>query len=148
MKKVYSKSLGEMLIEQGFITQADLDKALEEQKREKKLLGEILIELGVLKEEELVQVLSTQYNSPYLPLDNYELDSQVIKEIPYKIIENYKIIPIDMIGNTLTIATPNPLEIDTQELEKITGLDVQVFVCTKSEFERALERIKQDVSSG
>ncbi len=148
MKRANYKLLGEILVEEGFIKKEDLEIALERKKREKKMLGEILLEMGSLKEEELVQVLSLQFGSSYLPLDNYEIDFQIVKRIPQDIIEKYKIIPIDIIGNILTIVTFDPSNLELEELENVLGFDIQVFICTKSEFERALKKIKQNVSSG
>jgi hypothetical protein len=56
--------LGDRLIQAGLITKAQLDKALEEQKRTGGLIGSNLIKLGFLKEEELLHFLSKQFGFP------------------------------------------------------------------------------------
>ena len=68
------KRIGEILIENGSVTQEQLTKALEQQKKEPgKLLGKILIEMGFVTEEEIVVALATQFNVPYLPIGNFDL---------------------------------------------------------------------------
>ncbi|HNX59166.1 MAG TPA: hypothetical protein PKK43_08695 [Spirochaetota bacterium] len=52
--------LGEMLLENGEITQQQLDEALEVQKKEGGLLGIILVNLGHLSEQSLVKYLAVQ----------------------------------------------------------------------------------------
>ena len=46
--------LGEILIKQGLITEAQLSKAIEIQKKEKGRIGEILIRHGLISEENIV----------------------------------------------------------------------------------------------
>lgn len=60
------RKLGEILLEKGFITREELDKALEIQKEKKKPLGEVLIETGYITEDQLLEALSEQYGVPIL----------------------------------------------------------------------------------
>ena len=63
------KRIGEILIENGTITQEQLQKGLEFQKTiPGKLLGKILIEMGFVTEEDIVVALAAQLNIPYLPI--------------------------------------------------------------------------------
>ena len=141
IKKVIDKPLGQILIEMGILTSKQLQEALEFQKKEKMPIGEILISLGFLKEEDIVYALSLQYGFPYLPLDNYDVDKEVIAQIPLELCLKYEIIPVDIIGKTLTVATPNPLNIENfKKLEEETGFNVQIFICTKTEYQNALEK--------
>lgn len=141
IKRVISKQLGELLIERKIITQEQLQKALDFQKVNSGLIGEILVQLGFSKEEDIAQVLTAQYGYPYLPLMNYDIDVEIAQCIPEQVARQYCLIPIDKIGNNLTIAMSNPLNNHAiEDVEMITKCVVQVFVSTTTDIRKAIER--------
>jgi type IV pilus assembly protein PilB len=141
LKKIINKQLGELLIDLGVITSQILDKALTIQKQKGGLVGEILIEMGWAKEEDIAQALTVQYGFPYLPLSNYEISPEIVNIIPVKIARQYILIPIDKIGNNLTLAMANPLNAAVvEEVEESSGCNVQVFVSTSSDIKKAIEK--------
>ena len=89
LKKIVNKLLGELLIERQVITQEEFQKALSAQKQKGGLIGEILVGMGLAKEEDIAQALTAQYGFPYLPLDSYELDPEIIKLIPQDLASKY-----------------------------------------------------------
>ena len=140
-KRIITKQLGELLIERGVISRDQLEKALSVQKQEGGLIGQILVKLGFTSEEEIAQALTAQFGFPYLPLKNYEIGKEVIKLVPENVARQYCLIPIDRIGNALTIAMSNPLNVQAQEdIELITKCKVQVFVSTMTDITQAIDR--------
>ena len=107
-KKIVNKKLGELLVEKALVTQEQLDEALELQKDKGGLIGEILVELKYTTEDDIAKMLTAQYGFAYLPLSNYEIDQSLINLIPERVARQYCLIPIDKIGNNLTIAMSNP----------------------------------------
>ena len=145
LKKIINKQLGELLIERGIIKQRELDKALAAQKERGGLIGEVLVELGFAKEEDIAQALTAQYGFPYLPLSNYEVSPETIGIIPAKVARQHLLIPIDKIGNNLTIAMSNPLNVQAiEDVELISGCNVQTFVSTSSDVKKAIEKYYKD----
>jgi len=145
IKRIVNKQLGELLIERGIITKDQLDKALTVQREKGGLIGEILVELGFSKEEDIAQALTAQYGFPYLPLGNYDINSEVVSIIPGRVARQYLLIPIDKIGNNLTITMSNPLNIQAvEDVELLSGCNVQTFVSTSSDIKRAIEKNYQD----
>lgn len=140
-KKTTNKTIGELLIDRGIINHEQLNTAIERQNKEGGLLGEILVNLKFATETDIAQALTCQYGFPYLPLSNYEIDSEIIGAIPEHVCRQYNLIPIDKIGKSLTIAMANPLNIEAVEtVELITGCAVQAFVSTATEIKQALEK--------
>lgn len=140
-KRVITKQLGELLIERGVIAKEQLEKALATQKEEGGLIGQILVKLGFTTEEEIAQALTAQFGFPYLPLKNYEIGKEVIQLVPENVARQYCLIPVDRIGNALTIAMSNPLNVQAQEdIELITKCKVQVFVSTMTDITQAIDR--------
>lgn len=141
LKKIVNKLLGELLIERQAITFEQLEKALDAQKEKGGLIGEILVEMGFAREEDIAQALTAQYGFPYLPLESYEIDAEIIKLIPKEVARQFLIIPVDRLGNNLSIALANPLSGEAVEkVEKITGLNLQVFVSTASDIRAAIDK--------
>ncbi|MCX5710824.1 MAG: hypothetical protein NT060_02485 [Candidatus Omnitrophica bacterium] len=139
LRRIINKQLGELLIERGLINQHQLDKALAVQQDKGGLIGEILVELGFSREEDIAQALTAQYGFPYLPLSNYDINTDVLSIIPGRVARQYLLIPIDKIGNNLTIAMSNPLNVQAvEDVELLSGCSVQTFVSTSSDVKKAI----------
>lgn len=133
--------MGELLIERKIITPRQLEEGLQIQKQKGGLIGEILVMLGFAKEEQIAQALTAQFGFPYLPLVNYEIDLAVTTLIPENVSRQYCLIPIDKIGNSLSIAMSNPLNIQAiEDVELITNCKIQTFVSTTSDIKKAIEK--------
>ncbi len=145
IRKLVNKQLGELLIERGVINQSQLEKALAIQKGKGGLIGEVLVELGFAKEEDITQSLTAQYGFPYLPLSNYEINPEVVSIIPGRVARQYLLIPVDKVGNNLTLAMSNPLnEHAIEDVELLSGCSTQVFVSTLSDVKGAIEKYYKD----
>ncbi len=141
MRRIIDKQLGQLLIEKGIITARHLENALKIQGEKGGLIGQILVGLGYSSEEDIAQAITVQYGFPYLPLKGYEVDREVINLIPEHVARQYGLIPIDKIGDTLTLAMSNPLNIQAvEDIEMLTGCSAQVFVSTLSDLTDAIDK--------
>jgi len=141
IKRVVSKQLGELLVECGIINRGQLEKALKIQSEKGGLIGKILVSLGYVKEVEIAQALTVQYGLPYLPLDNYEINPDIVKLIPENVAAQYNVIAVDKIGDLVTIAMSNPLNVQAiEDVELITKCKAQVFVSTMTDISNAIKR--------
>ena len=140
-RRIIPKQLGELLIERGLITKEQLHHALEAQKEKGGLIGQLLVGLGYTSEENIAQALTAQYGFPYLPLENYEIDPEIIKIVPKNVAYQFCLIPVDKIGQNLTIAMSNPLnEPAIEDIGLISGLCVQIFVSTATAIRNAIKK--------
>lgn len=137
--RIVTKSMGKMLIERHIITEGQLNQALEEFKKKGGYLSQHLIALGFATEEDIAGCLSNQYNFAYLPLKRYNISEEVLKSIPLKWIRIYMLLPVDKIGNVLSVAMADPLnEGVIQMLQQISNCEIQVFISTYSELNEAI----------
>lgn len=144
-KRIINRQLGDLLRDRGVINKAQLDKALNIQKEKGGLLGMILVELGFAREEDISIVLTAQYGFPYLPLGSYEVSPEIAALIPARVARKYLLVPIDRIGNNLTLAMFNPLDTRAiEDVELLSGCSVQAFVSTSSGIKRAIEKYYKD----
>lgn len=140
-RRVVTKKLGEVLLERGVISPKQLEDALAYQRTHGGLLGQVLTQLGFASEEDIALALTAQYGFPYLPLENYELDDSMVRLIPEHVARQYCVIPIDRVGNALTVSMADPSNIQAiEDIEMLTHCVVQAFISTPSDVLKALER--------
>lgn len=140
-RRVISKQLGELLLERRLLTREQLEQALILQRDRGGLLGQILIQLSYVTDEQIAQALTTQYGFPYIPVGGYDIDPAMIALIPESVARQYWLVPLDRIGQTLTIAMADPLNQKAiEDIEYLTKCEVQVFIATLSDVRQAIER--------
>ena len=141
IQKKRKMRLGEILIEHGVLTEDGLYRALEIQSKEGGLLGEVLLRMGLVKEEDIVIALAQQFNYPYLPVQNCEINPKLIKLVPVALVKKFLFIPIDRIKDVLTIIMVDPTnEFARQEIQKSINMRLQVLVGTVTEITNAIRR--------
>ena len=140
-KRVITKRIGEVLLERSVISRAQLDQALVKQNETGGILGQILISMGFANESEIAMALTAQYGFPFLPLESYEIDRELMGIVPEAMSREHCLIPIDRIGNALTLAMADPTNTKAiEEVEQLTRCVVQTFVSTPSDIRGAIDR--------
>jgi len=141
--------LGDVLLRQGLINQQDLKKAQEYQGEKGGTLSEVLVRLKFVKEEQVVIGLAEQLGIPHMKLSHYILDPKVMKMVPARVVRKEKVIPLSRSGNTLTIATADPLNVlMIDNLRAITGCNIQAIVATPSEINQVIGDYYSTVATG
>ncbi|MDD5089737.1 MAG: type IV-A pilus assembly ATPase PilB [Candidatus Wallbacteria bacterium] len=131
--------LGDALKAEGLIDEEKLGQALTIQKKTGKRLGVVLVEMGVVREEDIVQALAKQLRLPYLNLSTYLIDPTIARTIPEHVARRYQLIPINKVGNKLTVAMADPLNIlAIDDIQLMTGLVVRPVVATSKDINNAL----------
>ncbi|MEN9306310.1 MAG: hypothetical protein RL173_242 [Fibrobacterota bacterium] len=135
------KRLGEILVDQGFMTDAQIGQALEEQKKSGKQLGKVLIEKGFIDEAKLLDVISAQIDVQRVILENINLDPAIVKLVPQEMARSYRVVPIFERDNILTVAMADPSNLRTLDHIKFkTGREVEPMLATEKEILNALDR--------
>ncbi|MFH1281759.1 MAG: hypothetical protein ABIH91_03480 [Candidatus Omnitrophota bacterium] len=103
--------LTEILIHNKLITVEHLAQALKVQAAKGGKLSDIVVELKFVKENELINALSEGLGLPLIDLKRFKIDLDIVKIIPVNIARHYQIIPISKMGDTITLAMADPLNI-------------------------------------
>ncbi|MFC1593935.1 GspE/PulE family protein [Candidatus Omnitrophota bacterium] len=111
VEKKGSALLGRMLIDTGILTEDELVIALQEHKKTGAFLGTAIIKLGFAEEEEILPILSTQLQIDYVKIKDISVDTEVIKKVPAKFAYHYKLMPIQLADDVLTIVVTDPLNV-------------------------------------
>ena len=135
------KRIGDLLLENGKITQDQLNAALKKHKETGGKVGEILLEEFYVTEEEIIEVLKVQLNIPIVDLNNVEIDSSVLHLVDEKIARKYTVFPIFKQKNSLYIAVNDPLNtIAIDEVRVATNMDVKLFLSTKEKIQSNIDK--------
>lgn len=139
--KVKKRLLGERLIEAGLITPDQLDLGLKEQKRTGERIGEILINLGFVTQELISSVLASEAGVTHIDLADHLIESEAIKLVPENLCRKYKLIPIALESDRLTVAMSNVFDIvSVDDLQQRTGFIIDVLSATEQDVMQAIDR--------
>ncbi len=134
--------LGELLVNNGLISQEQLQRALREHKKADLKLGEYLIQQGIVPESKLVELISSQLNIPRFDPHKYPLNMELAHLIPVDTAQQFKLAPISKTGSILQVAMVDPLDIYTLDnIEIMTNLEVEPLICTESELYNLLNAL-------
>jgi len=126
------KKLGEMLIEEGIITEDQLNTALEEQRKNGNRIGTSLIKLGMAAPQKITELLAKQYHVPPIDLSEQRIDPSILELIPADVAMRYKVVPVSKKGKSLRLAMANPQDVfAVDDVRFITGLKVMPGVCAE-----------------
>jgi type IV pilus assembly protein PilB len=134
-----STKLGHLLLSKNIITDEQLNRAVDMQKREGGRIAANLVKLDILSEDVLIQFLSEQYHVSSVSLSPDEIDPSVVKFIPYDVAHKYQIFPISKNGAVLTVAMIDPSNVFAiDDVKFMTGYEVQPVVASESAIKEAI----------
>ncbi|CEQ19489.1 GspE/PulE family protein [Paraclostridium sordellii] len=132
--------IGDKLVEKGYISREQLERALKLQNGTGKRIGEILIEQGIITPELLTSVLTELLDIENISLTRSNINPDVIKLIPENICRRYKIFPFKIEGNKLLMAMADPQDRQAmQDAKRISGLDIIPYIATMGQVNQAIE---------
>ncbi|MCH9031896.1 MAG: Flp pilus assembly complex ATPase component TadA [candidate division Zixibacteria bacterium] len=134
------KKIGELLVDKNLITPTQLKQAINEQKTSGKRLGEVVVDMNLVTEEQLLEVISERLKTPKVTLESIIIDPHIIQTVPVELARRYTLIPVFRIGNTLTVAMADPLNvIAVDELAYTTGCDIHRSIAPAPSIKKAIE---------
>ena len=103
---------------------------------------EILIKENYLKEEELMEVLHVIFDIPIINLEEYQIDYKLLKLFSEEFLRKNCVIPLRINKKNIEIAMQDPSEIVLiDDIQKMTGLKVKVFLATSSQILKLINKI-------
>jgi type II secretory ATPase GspE/PulE/Tfp pilus assembly ATPase PilB-like protein len=138
--------VGEILIKQGLITEDQLQKAIDAQKKEKGRIGEILVKLNIITEEQMTAAVGTQLGIPYYSSESPELlrpqaGQELQKLIPSDFAKKNNVLPLSRHMSSLTCAISDPLDLLLLDnLRRVTGCEINPVIATRTSINRAINK--------
>ncbi len=103
--------LGELLIEQKVITEAQLNQALGEQKKTGRKLGRVLTDLGIVQEQQLNDALARHLQIPFVELRQLTLDQAVVRLLPEALARRFRALVLQSDARGLTVGMADPTDL-------------------------------------
>jgi type IV pilus assembly protein PilB len=135
------KQLGQILLEQGLISEEHLQRALDEHRNTPKSLGRVLIDLGYIRERDLVRALAEQVGLEFVDLTEYRIDAAATALLPEALCRRYRALPIEEQDGKLLVAMSDPANVYAlDDIRTITGRDVRPVVATANDVEQSIQK--------
>ena len=138
-----------MLKEQGYLSDEDLQKALDVQKKEKgKRLGEVLIEQGYITENQMLEAMAVKMDCQVVSVNSLTVDIEAVEKIPRQVAEKYCVLPVEMTGNNLQVVVNDPLNFyGLEDVRQITGMELTIFLSEKIPLLKAIHFYYAEISA-
>jgi type IV pilus assembly protein PilB len=136
------RKLGQILVDLGYLTEDQLWDVLEEQKQSPgEVIGQVALRMGLITEEQITEALAEQFGMPVVNLEETTIPPKVLELVPETMASVYKIMPISLKDNVLTVAMADPQNLAAlDDLRNFLGFDVRGAVSSLAEVEQAIER--------
>jgi MSHA biogenesis protein MshE len=133
--------LGEILVRQNFMTQAELEQALEEQRKTGRRLGRVIAEKGYANERQIAEAVAHQLNIPFLDLGKYELDPKQVQKLPEVQARRFRAILLEERPDSFQVAMVDPSDVYAyDELVRLLKRDIDIVVVQESLLMQTIDR--------
>ena len=144
VKSPKSKRIGEILMEEGLLSEKQLTIALAEAKVLDVPLGSVLVKLGFVTIKQLKEALGAQMGLKLASADQLKALPTAISVLPEDFVKVNRVIPLSMTDKTLVVGMVNPK--DTRVIDEIvyqTGLKPTIMMITHFEYENFVQTYYQ-----
>lgn len=141
VKSPEKKRIGEILVEEKLLTEAQVQEALIKSKEIGYPLGSTLVKLGYITIKQLKDALAAQMQMDTVTDEQLASLPESISCLSDDFVKSHKVIPLSYNGKSLTIGMVNPKDTDTiNQIIGMTGLKPMIFMVTSLEYDRYLEQ--------
>jgi len=135
------KPLGQILIEEGLLTEKELEEALAHQTKNGGALGRVLIDLGVATENDILLAIAKQAGMDIIDLEHLEIPKEVLSMISPSVAQVYRIVPVSFENGSLTVAMADPLNVNAiDDLRFMLNCEVSGAVSNEQAVQEAIDK--------
>jgi type IV pilus assembly protein PilB len=133
------KDLRESLVKSGLLTEEQVHQAQDEVRRTGDSLIRVILKNKLLDEKTVLKFLEEEMGFPQVGLSSYLIDQKTIESVPPATVKKYNVIPLFLVGSTLTVAISDPFDVRAiDEIRKKTGLAVEVMAAAPSDINQSI----------
>ncbi len=139
------RRLGQILVDLGSINDDQLEMLIEEQSQSSGLIGRIAVNMGLISDEDLVEALGEQFGLKTLDLEGQVPPPECREAVSDPMAQLYRIVPMQLNDNVLTLATCDPQNIAMQdEIRRFLGHDIRLVVASEAQILKAIDKYFND----
>lgn len=142
MAVIKNVPIGQILVENGFISEKQLNDALAKQQSSGgKMLGDVMLEMGLVSETQLAQALSIRLKVPFIDLSSRKINTEAVGKIQEEIAREKCVFAFDINHGRLMVATNDPVNFYIfEDLKVATGMEIVPQISTKTMIEAAINK--------
>jgi len=134
-------TVGDILLEKGKITAEQLQAAIAARKSPSDRIDRLLVQLGFVDEQDVLEIHGELMSIEVVDLSEVEIDVELLRQMPMRLIHQRGIIPISRTHDTLRVATADPYDITAfDELRMFTDLRIEPVLASESEIQRIIRQ--------
>ena len=134
--------LGELLVQQGAISEEQLATALTEQKRTGRKLGRVLGDLGFMSESGLHEFLARHLQVPFVDLKQIRIDREAIKLLPEALARRYRALVLQHDASGLLVGMADPSDLHAyDELQAKLRQPLRIALVGEADFLKTLDAV-------
>lgn len=107
--------IGDLLVERGAITEAQLTLALEEQRHSGKRLGTVLVDLGMVREAEFLKIIADKLGLPFVDLRRIQVSNDIAEKLPEQMARRHRAVPIEEKNGHLIVGLADPTDLPARD---------------------------------
>lgn len=141
--------IGDVLKEQGYISDEQLLEALEIQRSHKdKRLGEVLIEKGFITESQMLEAMAAKMDCEVVNLDTVSVHIEAVARIPRQVAEKYCVLATEITGGRLRVIVNDPLNFyGLEDVRQVTGMELEIFLSEKAPLLKAIHLYYAEITA-
>jgi len=137
----FDRKLRSIVAKRERLAEEQLDQVLREAEQDQKSLCEALIAKNLLDERTLIGWIAEDMNIAPVDLDRVRPTEVALETLPQDSARYYGVFPVSRVGNVLTLALSNPLDVlKLDDVELVTKCDIRPVVSTDTAIKRAIDR--------
>jgi len=141
-----TKQLREILVEPGYISEADFKKAEDGSVSQSKRLEDVLVFKDLIKDENLGLLIADRFGFVFVDLRKEKIDEEILDLIPESVARHNGVIAFGEDGKGIKLAMVDPYNLKIKHLiEKRAGKPIQVFFVTNNDFKNVLAKYKANI---
>ncbi len=134
--------LGDILVQQKLLTEAQLMTALAQQKTSGRKLGRIFVEGGFVTEDEISQAIASQLQVPFVNLKNFDTRADLVNRLPETQARRFRAIVLDDLGHAYRVGMADPSDLNAyDEIARLLKRDVALAVVSESQLLQTIDRM-------
>ena len=141
--------LGDVLKEYGYITEEQLQQALNYQRDHKGVrIGTALIEMGLITEPQMLKALAERLQLEVVDVSELHVEIEAVGKIPVDMAQRYKIMGVGVEDDVLTVLTNDPLNFyGMEDVRQVSGMNLEVLLCESQVLDNAIRYYYAEVTA-
>ena len=133
--------LGDLLVQQALITEAQLGQALAAQRSSGRKLGRTIIDNGWLDEVQIAQALARQLRAPFVDMSKRSVRPEVARLLPETQARRLRALPLEETPNGVRVGMADPTDLAAyDEIGRVMKREIELAVVAESQLLIAIDR--------